>query len=46
MPIRSKISQNTANALTEGCRPLETVFRENSAGGVRAETRAIYPCIG
>jgi len=37
----NRIFQNTANALTEGCRPLESVFRENSAGGVRAETRAM-----
>ncbi len=37
----NKIAQNTANVLTEGYRPLETVFRQDSAGGVRAETRAM-----
>ncbi|GEM_PF-3233353 len=37
----NKIAQNTANVLTEGYRPIETVFREDSAGGVRAETRAM-----
>jgi flagellar hook protein FlgE len=37
----NKIAQNTANVLTEGYRPIETVFREDFAGGVRAETRAM-----